>query len=450
MKRLFTVQMLSFLFIVWLLVGCAAKPVAPPSQATLQTRTLQPSPGKALVYYYNHRLFLGSTRVSLDNLSSENKKDTYVVWEVDPGKHHLEFYYKGLLPHKFGLDITCEADRSYYFYLHKAVRTDLPEGPPDWETYKITQADDKTGRANIEKFALSGWFKDGVLAASAESEKETQAPVAEAERQTSQPENKPAESQPTAEKEERLTIPGRYYALVIGIDQYQYWDKLPTAVNDAHSVAKLLQASYGFQVQTLLDQQATREGILDAFNTLRNTLQPEDKLLIYYAGHCTLEADTQTVYWLPVEAKRDRDTQWISADTLTTDLKRLPANQVLIVADSCYAGMLARTSQPDLSSEAKRYSYLKEIAVQRARVLMTSGSHNPTTDKAGAAHSIFAQAFMEALTKIEPTVFTAEEVFVGSIREAVAGSSKQVPEFGIIRNSGHQGGDFIFQKQPAP
>lgn len=154
MKRLFAFQMILSLFIVMVIIGCAAKSVAPPSQTTLQTRNLKPSPGKALVYYYNDKRFLGSTNVSLDEMSSEIKKDSYVVWEVDPGEYHLEFTHtQAIFVENVELDITCEANQSYYFHMLGHDR----------ETHKIGQADNEIGQVNIERFSLAGWFKDGAL-----------------------------------------------------------------------------------------------------------------------------------------------------------------------------------------------------------------------------------------------------------------------------------------------
>src|ERR1700741_4575570 len=52
---------------------------------------------------------------------------------------------------------------------------------------------------------------------------------------------------------------GKYYALVIGINDYKPpLARLKTAVNDARSVGNLLQQRFGFEVTYLLDQQATR------------------------------------------------------------------------------------------------------------------------------------------------------------------------------------------------
>jgi hypothetical protein len=154
MKRFFAFQMILSLFVLLIIVGCATKSVSPPSQTTLQTRNLEPSPGKALVYYYNHKRFLGSTNVSLDEMSSEVKKDFYVVWEVDPGEYHLKFTHKqAIFVEKVELDITCEADQVYYFHMLGSDR----------ETHKIGQVDNETGQTQIEQFRLASWFKDGAL-----------------------------------------------------------------------------------------------------------------------------------------------------------------------------------------------------------------------------------------------------------------------------------------------
>jgi hypothetical protein len=162
MKRLFAFQLILSLFIVIMITGCATKKsIAPPSQATLQTRNLKPSPGKALVYYYNTKRFLGSTNVSLDEMSSEIKKDFYVVWEVDPGEYHLEFTHtQAIFVENVELDITCEANQIYYFHMLGYDR----------ETHKLGRIDNETGQAQIEQLRVASWFKDGELVSPDKSE----------------------------------------------------------------------------------------------------------------------------------------------------------------------------------------------------------------------------------------------------------------------------------------
>jgi hypothetical protein len=38
------------------------------------------------------------------------------------------------------------------------------------------------------------------------------------------------------------------------------------------------------------------------------------------------------------------------------------------------------------------------------------------------------------------------ELVAGRLREAVAGKAEQTPECKVIRNSGHDAGDFVFKK----
>jgi hypothetical protein len=154
MKRLLAFQTIVSIFILLVIAGCATKSVEPPSQATLQTRNLKPSPGKALVYYYNHKRFLGVPNVSLDEMSSEIEKGTYVLWEVEPGTYHLEFTHtQAVFVETVELDITCQADQIYYFQMLGHDR----------ETHKIGQVDNETGRTKIEQFRLTNWFQDGEL-----------------------------------------------------------------------------------------------------------------------------------------------------------------------------------------------------------------------------------------------------------------------------------------------
>lgn len=96
---------------------------------------------------------------------------------------------------------------------------------------------------------------------------------------------------------------GKYYALVIGINQYSApMPQLKTAVNDAKAIASLLKDRYGFEVILLLDGQATRQAILNNINKYRSVLTENDSLLIYYGGHGYFDKDADKGYWLPVDA----------------------------------------------------------------------------------------------------------------------------------------------------
>ena len=244
------------------------------------------------------------------------------------------------------------------------------------------------------------------------------------------------------------TATGNYYALVIGNNNYKYLRKLETAKKDAQEVANTLRLKYGFEASVLLD--ANRNDILDAINNFRGILQRDDQFLIYYAGHGNFDRIAGKAYWMPVDAQRNNDKNWIIVDTITSNIKRISSNHVLIVADSCYSGTFTRTdSLAKLDSAQKRRVYLKKMQTKKSRTLLASGGNEPVSDIGGQGHSIFAKAFLVGLNKIESNEFTSEELYIQYIKEMVAGSSDQTPEYNIIRNSGHEGGDFIFRKKLA-
>lgn len=256
----------------------------------------------------------------------------------------------------------------------------------------------------------------------------------------------------TAKKVDQKTTairsPLKFYALVIGNNNYYQLAELETAVKDARDVARILGELYGFQVQLLLD--ADRSAILSAVNAYRRKLTTEDSFLLYYAGHGIYDKGADRAYWLPVDAVLDDDTNWIIADTITSNLKRLEAAHILVVADSCYSGTLTRgvASLPKVSDQRDRY--LNKMLKKPSRTLIASGGNEPVSDSGGAGNSIFAKVFLDALQTMEHPSFTAEELFYRRIREQVAGNAAQTPQFNILQNSGHDGGDFVFFKNGSP
>jgi hypothetical protein len=91
--------------------------------------------------------------------------------------------------------------------------------------------------------------------------------------------------------------------------------------------------------------------------------------------------------------------------------------------------------------------YLRKLQDKPSRILIASGGNEPVSDSGGKTHSVFAEVFIQALKNTDRDVFTAEEMHTLYIREPVAGRTEQTPEYKVIRNSGHDGGDFVFMKR---
>jgi len=234
---------------------------------------------------------------------------------------------------------------------------------------------------------------------------------------------------------------GPYYALVIGNNDYAILGKLQTAVNDATAVAQLLESRYGFRTKLL--RNATRSEILTAVAEYRLTLTETSNLLVYYAGHGYNDKAAGEAYWLPVDAQSNNNQNWISADDITRSVKAIASLHVLIISDSCYSGDLTRAGFNINLGE--RNAFLAKMLKSKSRTLMSSGGDEPVSDGGAGGHSVFAGALLQNLQQMEDAQFTAASLFE-RVQQQVGGRSNQVPQYELIRDSGHMWGDFVFSR----
>jgi uncharacterized protein len=243
---------------------------------------------------------------------------------------------------------------------------------------------------------------------------------------------------------------GRYYAIVIGNQDYQSIEDLQTPRYDASRAARILADKYGFIVQVLED--ANDVTMLKSINDLNAVLKPEDNVLIYYAGHgARLQSGrSESGYWLPVNADAPpKDTFWVPNEQITGHLGRLPAKRILVVADSCYAGLLSTDPSYLFLNGNVGYSkeYIQYKLPKRSRLLLSSGGDRPVLDEGSGGNSVFARAFLDEL-EANTGILSSPELFT-RIRKRVeiaAASNKfvQKPEFKSIKGAGHEVGDFFF------
>ena len=252
---------------------------------------------------------------------------------------------------------------------------------------------------------------------------------------------------------------GKYYALVIGDQDYQHLEALTTPVNDAKKVADVLEQKYGFQVMLVLNANATT--IKQAINELDKRATAKDNVLIYFAGHGVIRnLPGQTAktgasakpnvqgFWLPVEAEQDKDTFWIDNMWVTEHLALNSAKRVLVVADSCYAGLFSSDPSVLLSNNAQyTQEELNQLISLRARYVLSSGDIKPVLDRGAGDHSVFARAFLDVLAEnrgVLSSVGLYRDVFEKVAAAARKLGIEQLPQLRPIRPAGHEWGDFFF------
>ncbi len=229
---------------------------------------------------------------------------------------------------------------------------------------------------------------------------------------------------------------GKYHAIIISENQYQdpKINDLNEPQNDADNLTSLLVSKYYFKKEDIIRLvDPTRANIIDAIEQKRKSLTIDDNLLIFYAGHGYWDAGLKMGYWLPSDAKKESKSNWVSNSDLTLYLSAFESNHVLLVTDACFSGGIFKTrSIGDMEQGTKRLYELK------SRKAITSGNLKEVPD-----NSVFMKFFLKELELNQSTFLTSDQLFA-KIRPNILNNSSTEPLYGVIHNTGDEGGEFIF------
>jgi hypothetical protein len=208
------------------------------------------------------------------------------------------------------------------------------------------------------------------------------------------------------------------HALSIGISRYQHIRALPE-VHDAGDVAAALidPALGGYppdHVATLLDEAATRDGILAALDELAGRTRNDSTVLFYFSGHGgrATEGDRDSYYLMPVDARataaRIARTA-ISGDDLSARLRAIRAARMTVILDCCRAAGIAEPKDVDLDelddvlSPDLPGSALSPLARGRGRVVLAaSRADGYAYVVPGQRNGVFTHHLLEGLRGAAP------------------------------------------------
>jgi WD40 repeat protein len=210
-----------------------------------------------------------------------------------------------------------------------------------------------------------------------------------------------------------LSRKGTAYVLAVGINEYanaQY--NLKYAVADAQAFSAEVKRQQArlerfdkVEVTTLVDQQATKQAILNKLAELTSTVQPEDELIVYFAGHGT--AHLNQFYLIPHDlghagSRTELDqaalavilAHSISDRELEQAFERLDAGQILFVIDACNSGQA-------LEAEERRRGPmnskgLAQLAYEKGMYILTAAqSFQAAQEATQLGHGLLTYALIE-------------------------------------------------------
>ncbi len=212
---------------------------------------------------------------------------------------------------------------------------------------------------------------------------------------------------------ESLKRPAVAHILAVGVNSYanpRY--NLKYAVADARVFAEefkkqqeKLRRYARIEVTTLLDKQATKANILGALAALAAKAQPEDAVVVYFAGHGT--AQENRFYLIPHDLgyMGERDgvnefglneiiTHSVSDIELEQAFEKLDAGQLLMVIDACNSGQA-------LEAEEKRRGPmnskgLAQLAYEKGMYVLTAAqSFQAAQEASQLGHGLLTYALIE-------------------------------------------------------
>ncbi|MDA0968420.1 MAG: caspase family protein [Proteobacteria bacterium] len=239
----------------------------------------------------------------------------------------------------------------------------------------------------------------------------------------------------------KFTTDEKYYALIIGNNNYEKLEDLDNAVNDAKDLEKVLKEKYGFKTTLLIDEKSDEtENAIIKFTQNRDK---NDNILIYYAGHGELIKKQKRGYWLPTDAGSTQDSKWLSNNNIKDLIASSDAKHILLIVDSCFSGSLMRGSGENKSVEKLTPSAVERFKKLKTRLVMTSGGNEFVADGIGnSKNSVFAEPLIKAL-KDNNDVIRSIELFQ-TVQNYVINNADQTPNHSLIHGTGHNGGEFLF------
>ena len=252
---------------------------------------------------------------------------------------------------------------------------------------------------------------------------------------------------------EEISLYNKSWAVIIGVNKYEHVKPLDYCVADANSIESLLIENFDFNpnnVIMLTNQEATLEGIRNAFDHIMKEAGKDDRVLIYFAGHGFTEELPDGVgeigYLVPYDGKEeDAYLTCLPMEELRTVSQRSSARQVMFLVDACHGGLAAINTR-SLSSNSKHY--IKKIAGMKARqIISAGGKDDKVMEKAEWGHSAFTYKLIHGLKdgladQDEDNIITASELYTFLRRSVTTLSGYiQTPRFNYLSNDE---GEFIF------
>lgn len=185
----------------------------------------------------------------------------------------------------------------------------------------------------------------------------------------------------------------KIYAVIIGAAQYNYMPPLRYTDDDAYQVYAFLKSPEGGalpdnQLSILIDEQATRQNIINAMQSTFLRADENDVIMFYFSGHGLQGA------FLPIDY--DGQNNRLEHEEIKDILKASRAKHKLVLADACHSGSLLALKTPLQIALDKYYEAFK-FAKRGTALLMSSKGEEYSLEDGGLRSGVFSYFLIRGL-----------------------------------------------------
>lgn len=185
----------------------------------------------------------------------------------------------------------------------------------------------------------------------------------------------------------------KIWAVIIGAAAYSRMTELEFTDDDAQKIYNFLTSPSGgkipnYQVQLLLDQQVTRNNVLQAVQTIYSQADYNDVIIFYFSGHGTQNA------FLAIDS--DGASHPIQHRAIKYYIDQSLARHKIIIADACHAGTFAYNSNA-LAAVLRTFYDAFEKTAGGVAFLMSSRAEEYSYEDQRLNSGIFSYFLLEGL-----------------------------------------------------
>jgi hypothetical protein len=183
------------------------------------------------------------------------------------------------------------------------------------------------------------------------------------------------------------------FAVVVGVANYNHMPRLKYTDDDAYQIYAFLKSPEGgaipdSQIKVLVDEDATREKILETMTKTFWKADDNDVIILYFSGH-GLEGN-----FLPFDF--DGYNNKLAHEEVIDIFNNSKAKHKVCFADACYSGSLAGSKSPYMHSLANYFDRFNKVKGGTA-VLTSSKSEEVSMEFSGLRQGVFSHFLIRGL-----------------------------------------------------